>query len=289
MTVQMHPAQERALDHVRDKSTGSPVKENYDITVNFHPDRKSRDGLPILSAIFKDQVLKSQFSTGTSSGGLTAYPGGDRWIWESRAFGGAYDHSDPGERPIYGALNYQKLGGGGSPRFGSAYFRLKSHVLNRTTFCYPDSFFTPKDFATYPHISKLINLAETGTLDLLDNYIEAHIHGPVHVKNDVESVVLDPVFKNTDIERLATKLPCDIEWHQGFQLHVKVVAQHPEYRGLQFVELAKKLAEACILNPLILGNAVQNLGYDPQDIKKIWHYLARFGDQNHPQKVEIAM
>ena len=282
MAVQIDSAQEHAINHVYNKSTGDPVAENFDITVNFHPDRKSRDGIPILSAILKDQVLKSQFSTGTSSGGLTAYPGGDRWKWESRAFGGAYDHSDPGERPIYGALNNKKLGGGGSPRFGSAYFRLKSHILNRATFCYPDSYFHPEDFATYTNISHLIELAEAGTLDLLDNYIEAHIHGPVHFKTDVEAVVLDPVFKNTEVVRLAKKLPCDIEWHQGFQLDVKVVEQHPEYRGQQFVELAKKLAEACILNPLILGNAVEKFGYDPQDIKKIWHYLARFGDQNHP-------
>ncbi len=285
MTDQMHSAQERAINHVCNKSTGHPVAETFDITVNFHPDRKTRDATPILSAIVKDQVLKSQFSTGTSNGGLTAYPGGDRWRWENRAFGGAYDHSDPGERPIYGALNYQKLGSGGSSRFGSGYFRLKSHVLDRATFCYPDSYFNPDDFATYANISHLIELAQSGTLDLLDNYIEAHIHGPVHLKTDVEAVVLDPVFKNTDVERLATELPCNIEWHQGFQLHVKVIAKHPKYRGLQFVELAKQLADACTLNPLILGSAVEKYGYDSQDIKKIWHYIARFGDQNHPHKV----
>ena len=66
---------------------------------------------------------------------------------------------------------------------------------------------------------------------------------------------------------------------------MNVIAQNPEYRGLRFVELARQLAESSILNPLILGKAVEKCGYDQQDIKKIWHYLARFGDQNHPLEV----
>ena len=55
------------------------------VTLNFHPDRVLR-GKPILDALAEDGVYRSQFVTGTSNGGLTAYPGGARWRWESRIF-----------------------------------------------------------------------------------------------------------------------------------------------------------------------------------------------------------
>ncbi len=63
-----------------------------------------------------DGVYSSQFVTGTSNGGLTAHPGGDRWRWESRISAGAYDDAAPDQRPAYGALNYRRdpVGGGSS-------------------------------------------------------------------------------------------------------------------------------------------------------------------------------
>jgi hypothetical protein len=45
----------------------------------------------------RDGVYRSQFETRVSNGGLTAYPGGDRWRWESRIFGAAYDDDS---RPV---------------------------------------------------------------------------------------------------------------------------------------------------------------------------------------------
>ena len=91
----------------------------------------------------RDGVYRSQFETGTSNGGLTAHPGGDRWRWESRIFAGAYDDGSAAARPKYGSLNFRRRLAGGSPRFGSAYLRLAGHTLARTTFCYPDSVFEP--------------------------------------------------------------------------------------------------------------------------------------------------
>jgi hypothetical protein len=44
------------------------------VTLNFHPDRLS-GGLLVLEAIGRDGVYRSQFETGTSNGGLTAYRG----------------------------------------------------------------------------------------------------------------------------------------------------------------------------------------------------------------------
>jgi Protein of unknown function (DUF3626) len=73
--------------------------------LSFHPDRLVK-GIPFLQALGRDRLYRSQFETGASNGGLTAYHGGDRWSWESRMFGGAYDHAPAAERPKYGSLNF---------------------------------------------------------------------------------------------------------------------------------------------------------------------------------------
>ncbi|GIG56598.1 hypothetical protein Lfu02_09700 [Longispora fulva] len=76
------------------------------ITLNFHPDRLLADGRTVAEGLAADGRYRSQFETGVSNGGLTAYPGGERDGWEKRLFGGAYQA--PGvlaaERPTYGVL-----------------------------------------------------------------------------------------------------------------------------------------------------------------------------------------
>lgn len=128
------PPQERALRHVAALSSGGPLNRGLRLTMNFHPDRMGGDR-PILLKMTEDGIYRSQFVTGTSNGDLTAHPGGDRWRWESRIFGGAYDHAAAGERPVYGPLNYRRDAVGGAPRFGSSHFRLTIKTLARATFC----------------------------------------------------------------------------------------------------------------------------------------------------------
>jgi len=53
-------------------------------------------GATVLEHLARDGVYRSQFETGTSNGGLTAHPGGDRWRWEQRIFGHAYDDAPAG-------------------------------------------------------------------------------------------------------------------------------------------------------------------------------------------------
>ena len=272
--------QERALFFVRKNCKGKEAGHKHNVTVNFHPDRTTRNGVPILVSLANDGVLKSQFETGTSNGGLSAFPGGARWTWEHEAFGGIYDDCEPAERPKYGTLNHRNLRSGGSPRFGSSYLLLKPHIMARTTFCYPESYFGPLDFGVDNSVAHLIELADKDDRDLIDNYIEAHIHGPVFLGSDVEALVLDPVFRGTDVETLALDLPFRTEWHKGFRLNIDTVKEHPNYRGQKVVDLAGAIAERGLLNPAILGEAVEKKTYDPQDVKKVWHYLARFGDLN---------
>lgn len=267
--------QERALHHVANLSSGGPLNPRLRLTMNFHPDRTA-DGKPILLRMAADGVYRSQFATGTSNGGLTAHPGGDRWHWESRMFAGAYDRAAPDERPVYGALNFRRDPGGGAPRFGSSYFRLTAGTLARATFCYPDSS-TEASALGVASCFSLIELAETGGLDALDGHIEAQIHGPVRLDRDVEALVLDPSYRGTAVEDAARGLPCPVEWHPGFRLGVDRLRRHPDYRGQRYVDLGAELAVDGRLDPRIIGDAVLTGRHDPQDLKKVWHYVARFG------------
>jgi len=267
--------QQRAIRHVAAAARGTALDRGLRVTLNFHPDRvvASRQ---ILAKMADDGVYLSQFATGVGNGGLTAYPGGDRWRWEHRIFAGAYDRVAATERPVYGALNFRGTPHGGAPRFGSSFFRLTAETLARTTFCYPDSSTEPTDFAVAEHFS-LIELAEADGLDVLDGHIEAHVHGPVRFDRDVEALALDPSYRDTSVAEAATRLRCPIEWHPGFRLSVDQLRRHPTFRGPRYVELGARIAVDGQLDPRIIGEAARTGRHDPGDLKKVWHYLARFG------------
>jgi hypothetical protein len=245
------------------------------VTLNFHPDRLLH-GRPILEAMAEDGVYRSQFVTGTSNGGLTAHPGGDRWRWESRIFHGAYDEAPAHERPVYGALNFRHKSVGGAPRFGSAHFRLTAEPLTRTTFCYPDSFLEPSDFGVAARMG-LVELALADPQDELDDYIEAQVHGPVRPDRHVEALVLDPCYQDTAVEAAALRLGCPVEWHPGYRIEAEELLRHPGYRGQEYVDLGVRIAVDGVLDPGIVGVAARTGRHDPQAVKKVWHCLARFG------------
>ncbi len=268
-------AMHQAMAHVAMRSSGGPIDPKLRVTLNFHPDRLAA-GVPVLEALGRDGVYRSQFETGTSNGGLTAYEGGDRWSWESRIFGIAYDNAPPEERPKYGSLNFRRRTTGGSPRFGSAHLRLRPETLARTTFCYPDSFAEPADFGVASAMS-LIELAQADDKDPLDDYIEAQVHGPLRLAEDVEALVLDPSFHGTGVEQAARRLGCPVEWHGGFRLSTAELRRHPDFRGPEYVELGIALAEDGQLDPRIIGIASRTGRYEDQDLKRVWHYVARFG------------
>ena len=267
---------ERALRHVEALSSGGPLGSAYRVTLNFHPARVC-GGRAILDRLADEGRYVSQFVTGTSNGGLTAHPGGDRWHWESRIFGGAYDTAPAGERPVYGALNFRRKALGAAPRFGSAHFRLTARVLERATFCYPDSSEAPSDFGVASRTALVELAAADRGRDWLDDYVEAHVHGPVRLDRDVEALVLDPGFRGTPVEAAARRLPCPVEWHPGVRLGVEELRRHPDYRGPRYVELGAALAQDGLLDPRIIGDAARTGRHDPQALKKVWHCLARFG------------
>ncbi len=269
-------ARQSALAHVASMSSGPPLDAGLRVTLHFHPDRLTADGQPILDAMRRDGLYRSQFETGTSNGGLTAYEGGDRWAWESRIFGTAYDHAPASERPKYGSLNFRRRPVGGSPRFGSSHLRLHQATLARTTFCYPDSFLQPVNFGVASAMS-LIELAKADDKDFIDDYIEAQVHGPIRLDADVEALVLDPSFQGTAVEEAAQRLGGPVEWHDGFELSTSELSLHPDFRGPEFVRLGQELAVDGWLNARIIGDASRTRRYDEQDLKRVWHYVARFG------------
>ena len=273
---------QRAIGHVVARASGDAFDRTVPVTLHFQPDLRVGDATT-LEAIAHDGRYRSQFETGTSNGGLTAHQGGDRWAWESRMFGGAYDAADPGLRPKYGSLNIRRDPYGGSPRFGSAYFEVAPAALDRVTFCFPDSVYEPTDFGTFERMS-LVPLVETcGFEDPLDLVVEAHLHGSADVGADLRSVVLDPSYRGTTTEDVARTLPCIVRWHSGYRVATDVLADHATYRGAEIVAAAMDIAEDGVLTPRIVGAARTSGDHDLQTVKRVWHALARFGRRNEGQ------
>jgi hypothetical protein len=185
-------------------------------------------------------------------------------------------------------LNHRRRGIGGAPRFGSAHLRLTESVLDRTTFCFPDSVFEPSAFATARQFD-LFELADafdavlrTDEIEateggLLDDYIEAHVHGTIQLATDVEALVLDPCFLGSAVEDHAGSLGVPVEWHEGRRLQVDILADHPQFRGPRVVEVGRRVAVDGWLDAAVIGRAALAGIEDPQDLKRLWHCVARFG------------
>ncbi len=111
------------------------------IGLHFHPDRLSRDLLSVAEGLLRGGFYTNQFVTGLSSGSPSAFPGGERDLWEERLFAGAYHGADvtPACRPKYGALDVMDYPDGPSPRFGSCFFLLRPDVAMRSTFTFGGS------------------------------------------------------------------------------------------------------------------------------------------------------
>jgi hypothetical protein len=111
------------------------------VAIHFHPDRVNFKPATVAESLLKDGFYRNQFETGLSSGGRSAFPGGDRDCWERNLFGGAYHVSGvaDAERPKYGALALVRYPDGPTPRFGSCYFVLHRAVCGRCTFTFSGS------------------------------------------------------------------------------------------------------------------------------------------------------
>src|SRR5690625_2558321 len=195
----------------------------------------------VAEALLEQGKYKNQFETLLSNGKLAPSSRSERDVWENRIFGGAYQRGSTtnDQRPKYGALHLMLHSDGPSPRFGSCYFLLYPHVSRRCTFTYMDSHIDPIEKGTYEEFDMILAalLEESFTRDFaigekkltvpklinhllinldkpfpdptnmkpnrnLNHYIEAQVHGSISLKEDVEILVADPSFKNTDIGKM---------------------------------------------------------------------------------------
>lgn len=269
------------------------------LTLNFHPDRRGRDGRTVAAGLAGDGTYSSQWITGISAGSRSALHGGDRNRFEHKYFAGAYDDAVPssGLHPVYGALDLLYDEHGGAPRFGSSYVVLKSHVRERTTLSAGDSHANPTDVGTFGYPwSILASLSEQAAhanllnrhLDVhaleaalrggyrserasrdLDGYIEAQVHGVVSLADDVEAIVLDPSFRGDDVEyeiaAAAAQFGFYVEWHRGTELAVHDVPD--DFRGATMPALARKVAGANgVLNARAIGAAMASEPFVKQNL-----------------------
>jgi hypothetical protein len=218
------------------------------ITLHFHPDRRLPDGRSVAEALRDEGVYRSQFETGISNGLL----GGDRLRWEHELFAGAYDEALPADRPKYGALNVNRRVAGACPGFGSCHLRLRPEVNRRTT--------------QLP----------------VDDYLEAHVHGPVRLAEDAEGVVLDPVYAGTEFAEALAATALPVEWHDGFVLAVADIPAEPlgEQRWQRFCADGRARAYAerlgVTLDAAVIGRAAAELGYT-DELKDLWVMTVTLG------------
>lgn len=216
------------------------VKTHAKVGLHFHPDRPDPTMKTVAEALLKQGIYKNQFDTLISNGSVSAYPGGERDMWEKKIFGGAYQSEDSttSQRPKYGALDLMLHPDGPAPRFGSCYFLLYPKVSYRCTYTYLDSHQDPKEKGTYEELDDILAALMTEAflrdsaigeknltplkilnhllIDLekpfsdpsnkepnrnLNHYIEAQVHGDISLKEDVEVLVADPSFKDTHTGR----------------------------------------------------------------------------------------
>jgi hypothetical protein len=294
------PAQAAALQAVRRKANAcathprdTQVRTRGRITLNFHPDRRLRDGRIVAEALAQDGVYRSQFETGISSGSRTAYPGGERDLWEHKLFDHAYRDSPPGDRPKYGALNVMGYDDGAAPRFGSCHVRLRAELTDRATFTVGDSHLGPTEVSTadaFHCVQRASDGWPTASPGrMLDDYVEAQVHGPVQLIVHAEAVVLDPSFARTPIADLTASLGVRVEWHGGFELRAH--EYDSEFRGPHMPKLAA--AVAAEYGEVIDAAVVGRFANEPhrwarfgerdelaQYAKHLWHTLVRYG---HPR------
>jgi hypothetical protein len=72
--------------------------------------------------------------------------------------------------------------------------------LTRTTFLSGQHVFEPEHFGVASRVSTLVVLAKTDNKDPLDDYVEAHVHGPVELARDVEALVVHHCYRGTSVK-----------------------------------------------------------------------------------------
>ncbi len=126
----------------------------------------------------------------------------------------------------------------------------------------------------------------------LAGYIEAQVHGGVSLDTDVETVVVDPSFRGTAVERdlqaAADRYHFNLAWHRGSELDVDDVPA--DFRGPAMPSLAREVARGDgIVDAHAIGVRAARIHFeaptvtgDPpeselQQLKQLWHTVFAYG------------
>lgn len=135
---------------------------------------------------------------------------------------------------------------------------------------------------------------------VLDTGIEAQVHGPIDLERDVESLVVDPAFAETQtgdcLRELGRKYVFPLEWHCEFRLAVRNVPD--EFRGPAISRLARRIMGEGVIDAAAIGAAQRSLRLRPEDwqgwgthedtlehLKQLWHVLVHYGEPAVPTGV----
>ncbi len=255
------------------------ILTNRLVTLNFHPDRRTNNGRLVAENLLEQGEYLSQFATGMTNGGHTAYPGGQRDVWEDELFHGAYVGCPAQRRPKYGALNLHNYADGASPRFGSCHFALQPKVCQRCTFAFGDSSTGPQRLSVQggflPVLLALLeDVAATGQLlgmgafsvasavslllrdpgeamharrRDLDRCIETHVHGPMKLEADIAYLAVDESFADSDVAETLTALSSryqfPLRWTPARRVPLADIGE--AFRGPAVPLVARRAVEIC--------------------------------------------
>ena len=238
-------------------------------------------GLLVLEAMGRDGRYRSQFETGTSNGGLTAYPGGGRWSWESRIFGAAYDDAPAAERPAYGSLNFRRRTGAVAPVRVLAPAPAAGHA-GPDDVLLPGQLHRARPFRRgRRHVAHRAGRGRRPRIAFLwttTSRPRCTGRGALRPGTSRRSCSI-PALRGTRVEeRIARGLRCPAEWHGGFRLAAAELAGVP---GLPRPAVRpagdRDRGSARQLDPRGIGSDPVPAATTSKHLKRVWHYVARFG------------
>jgi hypothetical protein len=127
---------------------------------------------------------------------------------------------------------------------------------------------------------------------VLDSGVEAHVHGSIDLRRDVERLVVDPSFDGTStgelLSQVCRRYDIVLERHCGFVMRVEDVPE--DFRGPAMKPLARRIAPQGTLDARVIGAADASLHQRPeqwadwgtkdetlQHLKQLWHVLVHHG------------
>ncbi len=316
------------LDSRQLEALKADLNRRAHVALHLHPDRRTPRGEKVCEGLLRSGRYHGQFVTGVSNGGLSPELGGPRDRWEQQLFAGTYRDAPPESRPKYGALALMGYADGPAPRFGCCYLLLHPTCSQTCTFTYGDSCEQPDHRGTWGCWDDILAAmfgdafsreAALGTTGLrppalikrllaqlspasrvapgqgplshnLDHYVEAQVHGDIELARDVQALVADPAFRDTEtgdtLKHLCATYGIELCWHPGYVLAPADVP--PDFRGPSMPALARELAGGQQLDAAMIGKAANADPARYQLLKLLWHVLVRYGKPRRAKTIETG-